>query len=182
MSLVKFTMDFLQDIDVLHKHGLHAQLFGKDLKKLFDGDEDCKLFVVVTRSHGDELYCPENLPEPDMSKLRSWIRCGNPAGLRPEWIVVKSPIGILKVYLAGQEPGIDCSSVEREMFAEKEGQKYTYTYSGGRHKIIKISHPQEELPLGTYSRIFVIPKLTVAKASTLGSFGRLRTTSLKSWI
>lgn len=142
-------MDFFQDIDILRKHGLHAQLFGKDLKRLFDGDDDCTLFVVVTRSHGDELYCPENLPEPDMSKLRSWIRCGNPTGLRPEWIGIKSPIGMFKIYLAGQEPGIDCSSVEEDMFAENGGEEYTYTYSGGRDKIRKISHPQEELPLGT---------------------------------
>lgn len=133
-------MDFLQDVD---KHGLYAQLFGKDLKNLFDGDEDCKIFVVVTRQHG-----PENLPKPDMSKLRYWIRCEYAAVLQPEWISVKSATGMLNVYLAGQEYGVDCSSVERDMFAEG-GNKYTYTYCGGHHKIQKISHPQEGLPLGT---------------------------------
>ena len=56
---------------------------------------------------------------------------------------------MFKIYLAGEEPGIDCSSVEEDMFAENEGEKYTYTYSGGRDKIRKISHPQEDLPLGS---------------------------------
>lgn len=148
-------MDFFPDMDILHKHGLHANLFGKDLKKFFDGDRNCTLFVVVTNSHGDELYGPEDLPEPDMSKLRSWIRCGNPTGLQPEWIDMKSSIGMLKIYLAGQELGINCSSVENDMFVDNEGKKYTYTYFEDCNEIGKISHPEHELLLSTNSPPFL---------------------------
>lgn len=67
-------MDFPKELEFLRKLDLHVQLFGKDLKKFLNGyDEDCTIFVVVTRinKNEDELYHPETLPEPDMSKLRN---------------------------------------------------------------------------------------------------------------
>lgn len=70
-----------------------------------------KCFVVVTRPIEDELYHPEVLPEPDMSRLRNWFRCGDPTGLRPEWKRVDNSSYDAKGYLAGQDPGIDCTSV-----------------------------------------------------------------------
>jgi hypothetical protein len=53
-------------------------------------------------------------------------------------------------YLAGQDPGIDCTSVMDDMFAEERGKKFTYTYRD-RDGVEKMAHPQEYLPLSTSS-------------------------------
>ena len=166
-SLSTLKMDFPRELEFLLKLDLHVQLFGKDLKKFLDGyDEDCTLFIVVTRmnENEDELYHLETLPEPDMSKLRNWIRCGDPTGLRPEWKSIKGSIAKIKVYLAGQDLGIDCTSVMDNLFAEEEGQKYIYMYSGGDRKSIKkIAHLHGYVPLRTSSlSLLERKKLTIA--------------------
>ncbi|KAL8893575.1 MAG: hypothetical protein Q9192_005132, partial [Flavoplaca navasiana] len=143
-------MDFERELEFLRKLDLRVHLFGKDLKKVLDRDKGCTIFVVVTRmnENEDELYHPENLPEPDMGKLRNWIRCGDSTGLRPEWKSTKSSIAKIKVYLAGQEPGIDYSSVMDDMFAKEEGKKYTYMWrAGDQEGIKKIAHPHGRVPL-----------------------------------
>ena len=43
-------------LDFLHKFGLRGQVFGKDLEKLFESDEDCTVFLVGIRPVEDELY------------------------------------------------------------------------------------------------------------------------------
>jgi hypothetical protein len=153
-----FGKDLEEELDFLRNLGLHAQVFGTDLKKLFDGCTDCKIFLVVMRPGGDELYHPETLSEPDMRKLRNWIRCGDPTGLRPEWKSVKTSVFNTKVYLAGQDLGIDCTSVMDDMFAEEGGKKYTYTYCALDKGVKKIVHPQEYLLLGTSSLAFLNAK------------------------
>jgi len=152
-------MDFEKELNFPRNLGLRGDIFGKDIKKLLDGCTDCTIFLVVTRPDGDELYYPETLPEPDMSKLRNWIRCGDPTGLRPEWKSIKSSRYNIKVYLAGQDPGIDCTSVMDDMFAEEGGKKYTYTYCDEGVK--KIAHPQEYLTLSTPHQSPRIQKLTI---------------------
>lgn len=145
-------MDFPGELEFLCKLDLRVQLFGKDLKKCFDGGKGCTIFPVVTRRNGDELYHPETLPEPDTSELRHWIRCGDLTGLRPEWRSTQSSVAQIKVYLAGQGLGIDCSSVMGDMFFEEEGKKYTYMLrAGDREGIKKIAHPSESVSLRTSS-------------------------------
>jgi hypothetical protein len=143
-------MSFEEGRELITKLGLRMQLFGKDLEKLFK-NEKCTVFLVVTSSHGDELYHPENLTDPkEMSLLRGWIRCGDPAGCSPEWRTIEYRKANIKVYLAGQDPGIDCTSVKDEMFAEEGGKNFTYTcYGGDLHakRFERISHPQEHLQL-----------------------------------
>ena len=74
-------MSFEEGSELIDKLGLRVQLFGKDLEKL-SKNEECTIFLVVTRPHGDELYHLENLTDPkEMSLLRGLIRCGDPAGL-----------------------------------------------------------------------------------------------------
>lgn len=129
-------------------------LFGKDLKKVLDGYKGCIIFVVVMKKieNEDELYHPETLSEPNMSKLRNWIRYGDPTGLRPEWKSIKSSVAKIKVYLTGQDPGIDYSSVMGDMFAEEEGKKYTYMWRGeDQEGIKKITHSHGCVPLCTSS-------------------------------
>jgi hypothetical protein len=156
-----FGKDLEEELDFLRNLDLRGHIFGKDLKKLFDGCTDCTIFLVVTRPDGDELYHPETLPEPDMSKLRNWIRCGDPTGLRPEWKSIKTFGCNTKVYLAGQDLGIDCTSVMDDMFAEEGGKKYTYTY--GDKGVEKITHPQEYLGLCISSLLLMNAKtLTIA--------------------
>lgn len=142
-------MGFVKDLEFLHNLGLGVNIFGKDLERLFDGRKNCKIFVVVTRQIEDELYHPDILPEPDMTKLRNWIRCGDPTGLQPEWKSFDDSSYDAKVYLAGQDPGIDCTSVIDDMFVEEGGKKYTYMYSSDG--IRKVSHPQDCLSLSTSS-------------------------------
>jgi len=129
-------------------------------------DEDCIMFVVVTRmnENEDELYHPETLPEPDMSRLRKWIRCGDPTGLRPEWKSIKGSVAKIKIYLAGQDSGIDCISVMNEMFAEEEKQKYTYMYSDeDRKSNKKIAHLHGYVSLSiSSSPLLKRKKLTIA--------------------
>ena len=53
----------------------------------------------------------------------------------------------LKVYLAGENPGIDCTSVMNDMFANEGGESYTYALSRKTKGITKITHPQDYLNL-----------------------------------
>ena len=152
-------MNFKRDLEFLHNLGLIVNIFGKDLKRSFRGCKDCKIFIVVTRKTGDELYHPD--PEPDMSKLRKWIRCGDPTSLRPEWNSVDTLSYDAKVYLAGQDPGIDFTSVMDDMFIEKGRKTYAYTYRG--NGIRKVSHPYKCLSLSTSSLSLLQRKaLTIA--------------------
>lgn len=124
-------MSFEEGSELIDKLGLRVQLFGKDLDKLFKNME-CTIFLVVIRLCGDELYHPENLTDPkEMSLLRDLIRCGDPAGLSPEWRTIKYRKATIKVYLAGQDPGIVCTRVMEEIFAKEGGKNFTYTYCGG---------------------------------------------------
>ena len=85
------------------------QVFGKDLKDIFERQDEGTVVVIITRPGGDELYHPDDLPEPDMSRLRKWTRCGNPADLRPEWKdnSNEEENAKVKAYLAGQDLGVD---------------------------------------------------------------------------
>lgn len=120
-------MDFIEELDFLHDLDLQVDIFGKDLKRLFDGGKDCKIFVV-TNQDGDELYHPETLPEPDMSILRNWIRCGDPKGFGPEWKSAKISKYDAKIYLAGQDLGVDCTSVMDDMFVEEGGDVHVHIH------------------------------------------------------
>src|SRR6266516_5911460 len=141
-------INFLCDLgNFLRDLGLSATIFGKDIRKIDEGCADCNLFLVVTRRDGDELYHPETLPEPDMNKLRNWIRCGDPTGFLPEWRDVNTSAFKLKVYLAGENLGIDCTSVMDDMFDEEDGKKYTYSICRRTKEIKKITHPQDYLSL-----------------------------------
>ena len=140
-------MDFKEELNFLTKLGLCVNVFGKEPKKSLHGYTDHRMFLIVTKSNGDELYHPNNLPEPGMGRLRNWIRCGDPTGLLPEWKIVDISGYNAKVYLAGQDLGIDCTSVIDEMFAEEGGEKYTYAYCRPARRLKKIKHPQEHLLL-----------------------------------
>lgn len=144
-------MGFVKDLEFLHDLGLGVNIFGKYFEMLFDGRKNCQIFVVVTRPVEDELYHPEVLPEPDMSELKNWIRCGDPVGLRPEWKSFDNSSYDAKVNRLGQGLGIDCTSVIDDMFVEEGGKKYTYMY--GSEDIRKISHPQDCIPLSTSSSL-----------------------------
>ncbi len=121
-----------EEFGFLHNLGLSVTAFGKDLNKSYRGSGDCNIFVVVTWSGGDELCYPDALPEGDMSRLRNWIRCGDPTGLPPEWMEVNVAGCKIKVYLAGEDPGIDCTSVMDKMFAN-EGERIIHTLAA-RHQ------------------------------------------------
>lgn len=69
--------------------------------------------------------------------------------MRPEWRSIESSRATVKVYLTGQDPGIDCTTVMDDMFVE-EGKKFTYTYRGG-DGVTKVAHPQDSLQLSTSS-------------------------------
>lgn len=99
-------MSFEEGSELIDKLGLRVLSFGKDLDNLFKNME-CTIFLVVTRLYGDELYHLENLTDPkEMSLLRDLIRCRDLAGLSPEWRTIKYCKATIKVYLAGQDPGI----------------------------------------------------------------------------
>jgi hypothetical protein len=154
-------MDLEEELQFLRNLGLHIAFFGKDLRKLYKGFRDCKIFAVVTRPYGDELYHPDTLPQEDMNKLRNWIRCGDPTGLLSEWRDINVSSCNLKVYLAGENPSIDCMSVMGDMFAYKGGASYTYTLGRrGIKKTIKITHLQNNVDLGTLAALLKSQKLT----------------------
>ncbi len=66
-------MNFLRELEFLHKLDLYVQLFEKNLKKFLDEYEGCIIFVVVMRmnENEDKLYHSETLSKSDMSKLRN---------------------------------------------------------------------------------------------------------------
>jgi hypothetical protein len=133
-------MDLNNEYKSLLKQGLSVAYFGKDLHKFGKGSKDCTIFCVLTRSDGDEIYYPEG----DVDTLGNWIRCGDPTGLPPEWRDVNASDYKLKVYLAGENPGIDCTSVMDDMFANEGAESYTYVLSRETKKVItKITHPQD---------------------------------------
>ena len=60
----------------------------------------------------------------------------------------------VKTYLAGGNPGIDCSTVMDEMFLNEDGKNYTYTLSKETRRVVRISHPQDEISLSNASSPF----------------------------
>jgi len=84
--------------------------------------------------------------------------------LRPEWKSIKGSVAKIKIYLAGQDSGIDCISVMNEMFAEEEIQKYTYMYSDeDRKSNKKIAHLHGYVSLSiSSSPLLKRKKLTIA--------------------
>jgi hypothetical protein len=159
-------MDLKKVVKFGRNQGLNLTYFGKDLPELADGSEGCNIFGVFTRSGGgDELYYPEG----DTNTLGNWIRCGDPTGLLPEWREVDAS-GLkllfnvsdlkLKVYLAGENPGIDCTSVKDDMFANEGEESYTYALSRKTKRITKITHPQDYLDLGISPTLLNPQKLT----------------------
>ena len=149
-------MDLNKKVLFLFNQGLSLAYFGKDLHKFIKGSEDCKIFGVFTRSCGDELYYPEG----DMNTFGNWIRCGDPTGLLPEWRDVDAPGYKLKVYLAGENPGIDCTSVMDDMFTNEGEESYTYALNTKTKKITKITHPQDYLDLSISPTLLNSQKLT----------------------
>lgn len=135
----------------LAKLGLTVTAFGKDLEKSYRGSRESNIFFVVTRSGGDELCYPDTLPEGDMDKLRKWIRCGDQTGLSPEWREINFAGFKIKAYLAGENPGIDCTSVMDEMFANEGGKNHTYALSTKTKLAVRITHPQDHLNLSNNS-------------------------------
>ena len=129
--------------------GFDVHIFGKKLDRYLEGHKDCDVFIVVTRSRGDELCYPQTLKEPHMSRLSNLISCGYPASLHGKWKLVQESTPRAKVYLAGEEVGVDCTSVADDMFFEEEGKKYTFAVELGAKDIVveKIEHPHEILVL-----------------------------------
>jgi hypothetical protein len=148
-------MNWGEEIKFLCCLGLNIFIFRK---KIHGGN----VFVVVTRSDGDELYHPETLPKPDLDRLRNWIRCGDPTpGLISEWRDVDISGLNIKAYIAGENPGIDCTSVADDMFAEEGGKKITYVYRHGKtNKIKEVSHPEYYVNLSTAFPLLPLPPQT----------------------
>ena len=73
-SLSTLIMNFLRELEFLHKLDLYVQLFKKNLKKfLNEYDENCIISVIVMRmnKNEDELYHSETLLKLNMSKLKN---------------------------------------------------------------------------------------------------------------
>ncbi|PVH68601.1 hypothetical protein DL98DRAFT_599384 [Cadophora sp. DSE1049] len=143
-------MDLKGEFIFLHNLGLNVTLFGKDHKKRHRGTGDRNLFVVVTRSDGDKLHYRDTIPEEDLSRLKNWIRCGDPTGLTAEWKEVHVGHSKWKAYLAGENQEIDCSGVLDEMFVKEGGENYTYARTG-EAKWVKITHPEHQIRLSEHS-------------------------------
>ena len=156
-------MNLKEEFAFLRNLGLRVTVFGKDLNKFHAGSGDCNIFVVVTRPRGDELCYPDTLPEGDMSRLRNWIRCGDPTGLLPEWREVNVASCKMKAYLAGEDPGIDCTSVMDKLFANEGGKNHTYAFSEKTKSVVRITHPHDLLSL----RITSLPLLKSEKLSVI---------------
>jgi hypothetical protein len=140
-------LDFKEEIPFLHKLGLITTGFvNKDVKDMN--------FLVVTRSDGDELCYTDPLSEGDINRLKNWIRCGDRTGLTPEWKEIDLFGFKTKVYLAGEGPGIDCTSVMDQMFTREDGKSYTYTRCKKTGKPLKIIHPHYIISLGNNSLPF----------------------------
>ncbi|PVH69401.1 hypothetical protein DL98DRAFT_625190 [Cadophora sp. DSE1049] len=143
-------MDLKEEFIFLRNLGLNVTLFGKDHKKRHRGTGDRNLFVVVTRSDGDKLHFQDTIPEEDLSRLKNWIRCGDPTGLTAEWKEVHVGHSKWKAYLAGENQEIDCSGVLDEMFVKEGGETYTYARTG-EAKWVKITHPEDQIRLSEHS-------------------------------
>jgi hypothetical protein len=147
-------MDLKEEFSFLHKLGLSVAVFGKHLKKSYRSPRELILFIIVTRLVGDELCYQDTLPEGELNRLRNWIRYGDLTGLAAEWRELDVIGYKVKTYLAGENPGIDCSAVMDEMFLNEDGKNYTYTLSKETRRIVRISHPQEEISLSNASSPF----------------------------
>ena len=146
-------MDLKEEFEFLHRLGLSVAIFGKDLEKSRRSSSKRNIFIVVTRSGGDELCYCDALPEGDLDRLRNWIRCGDLTGLAAKWTELEVTGYKVKTYLAGENPGIDCSAVMGEMFLNEDGKNYMYTFSkDGR--VVRIKHPQDEISLSNASSLF----------------------------
>jgi|TARA_R110002060_G_scaffold13597_2_gene19249 hypothetical protein len=158
-------MGLKEEFTFLHNLGLNVTLFGKDLKKCHRGPGDRNFFVVVTRSDGDKLHYQDNIPEEDLSRLKNWIRCGDPTGLTAEWKEVHVGHSKWKAYLAGENQEIDCSRVMDEMFVNEGGKTYTYARTG-EAKGVKITHPEDQIRLSNIlSSFYKLEKLTSVQVS-----------------
>ncbi|KAH7418732.1 hypothetical protein BKA64DRAFT_763361 [Cadophora sp. MPI-SDFR-AT-0126] len=148
-------MDIIEEFAFLLTLGLKVAIFGKDLKKSRRRSKQINLFIIVTQSGDDELCYNEVLPEGEWNRLSNWIRCGDRTGLAAEWkeldVVGNTKF---KVYLAGENPGIDCSAVMSEMFFNKDGRNYTYIFNRETGQKVQITHPQHEISLGRQTEIF----------------------------
>lgn len=153
-------MDLKEEFTFLHNLGLIVTIFGKDLRKCHRGLGGRNLFIVVTRSGGNKLHYRETISDEELSRLKNWIRCGDPTGLTAEWREVHVGHIKWKAYIAGEIQEIDCSRVMDEMFV-KEGGK-TYTYAGtGESTWVKIAHPEDQIRLSNILSSFHKPeKLT----------------------
>lgn len=160
-----FKMDLKEEFTFLHNLGLNVTLFGKDLKKCHRGPGGRNIFVVVTRSDGDKLHYQDTIPEEDLSRLKNWIRCGDPTGLTAEWREVHVSHCKWKVYLAGENQEIDCSRVKDEMFVNEGGKTHTYAFIG-KPDCIKITHPEDQIRLSNIlSSFYKLEKLTSLQVS-----------------
>jgi hypothetical protein len=147
-------MDLKEEFSFLHKLGLSVAVFGKHLKKSYRSPGELILFIIVTRLVSDELCYQDTLPEGVLNRLRNWIRCGDLTGLAAEWRELDVIGYKVKTYLAGGNPGIDCSTVMDEMFLNEDGKNYTYTLSKETRRVVRISHPQDEISLRNASSPF----------------------------
>lgn len=93
-------MDLKEEFAFLHSLGLNVTLFGKDLKKYHRRPGGRNIFVVVAKSDGDKLHYRDAMAEEDQSRLKNWIRCGDPTGLTAEWREVHLANRKWKAYLA----------------------------------------------------------------------------------
>jgi hypothetical protein len=129
------------------------------------GLRDRNFFVVVTRSGGDKLHYQDTIPEEDLSRLKNWIRCGDPTGLTAEWREVQVGDSKWKAHLAGENQDIDCSGVMDEMFVNEGGKTYTYACTGVA-KWVKITHPEYQIRLSNIlSSFYKLEKLTSVQVS-----------------
>lgn len=89
-----------------------------------------------------------------MNRLRNWIRCGDRTGLTPEWKEADLSGFKTKVYLAGEAPGIDCTSVIDQMFSREDEKNYTDTRCNRTGEMLKITHPHDNIRLSDTSLLF----------------------------
>jgi hypothetical protein len=74
-------MGLKEEFTFLYNLGLNMILFSKDFKKCYRRPGDCNFFIIITRLDRDKLYYRNIIPEEDLSKLKNWIRYGDPTGL-----------------------------------------------------------------------------------------------------
>lgn len=138
-------MNLLQeDFKLLNDLGLTMHTFKAD-------DFASHRFVIVTKSgNHDELFYSEHLSEDESDILKSWMRVGEPPrGACPKWFHIADDelnSGTkVYTYIAGESSEIDCTAVASDMFFEKDGQKYTRSYTRKGSTVVK--HPEYVLKL-----------------------------------